>query len=413
VESGGVVRVLARGKGSIIAGRGAVMDVEVLQEALAAAAAGAMGESVAIVGLGNIGSFLADLLGRAPEVKCITLVDGDVYEEKNRGSQNIAGAGAVGKAKVEVMARRLKAMRGDLRIEAWAARVEDVPLGRLKVDVICGCLDSRLARVHVNRAARVLGVAWVDAGVEPSSLLARVNVYRPGMEWPCYECGFSGEDYRRLEVTYPCGGGRAGAAATHAPASLGALAAGLQAIEAMKVLRGQWSMAAVGRQITMAAGAHRYYVTTMEVNRRCRCGHEAWAIEPAGVGARDTVRRMMEVWPGSEELAVYGQTFVRQMACGGCAYRSREQAAGRLSGRLTRRGKKCPRCGGMMQAVGFCQTDGVELGKLWRRDGERRLGSMGLADGDVVTLRGEGAERHVLLGAAGGARREQSEGRAL
>jgi molybdopterin-synthase adenylyltransferase len=374
------------------------MEVEVIQQVLEEAATAAVGESVTIVGLGNIGSFTADLIARVPHVKRIILVDSDVFEEKNRSSQNMPGASAVGKSKVAVVARRLRTLRPDLQIESWAMRVQDVPLGNLRADVICGCLDSRLARVYVNEAARILGVPWVDAGVEPSRLLARVNVYRPGTQWPCYECAFSEEDYRHLEVAYPCSR-HAGGAATNAPASLGALAAGLQAIEAVKVLRGQWSLAAVGKQITVAAGTHRHYVTTIGVNPQCRCRHEARPIEPAGLRKDDTLGQLAEKCPGAQELTVFGRTFVRQMVCPECAYRSQEMEVARLSGRMPPRRQRCPKCRAAMQPLGFSQTDALDFAMLRQRHGHRALASFGLEDGDVVTLRGAGPERHLLLGA--------------
>lgn len=188
------------------------MDIEVLQDDSATSeqttpAATSRGR-VAIAGLGNIGSFTADLLARMPDVKHLTLIDYQSYEASNLASQHIAAA-AVGRPKAHVVARRLQAIRSDLHLEPLVMDLRHVPLAKLQVDVLCACLDSRLARLMLNDIALALGVPWVDAGVEPSRLLARVNTYRPGPTEPCYACALSPEDYRHLEVTYPCSRDRA------------------------------------------------------------------------------------------------------------------------------------------------------------------------------------------------------------
>ena len=112
--------------------------------------------------------------------------------------------------------------------------VETVPLGRLRADVILACVDSRAARQYLNQAARHLGVPLIDAGVFPDGLLARVSVFLPGAEHACLECTWDQADYDAIEQSYPCQGGVPDAAASGAPAHLGALAAAVQAIECQR-----------------------------------------------------------------------------------------------------------------------------------------------------------------------------------
>jgi len=61
--------------------------------------------------------------------------------------------------------------------------VENVPLGQLRSDLILAGLDSRRARMEVNRAALRLGLPWFDAGVLGEDLLVRITRYRPGVDW--------------------------------------------------------------------------------------------------------------------------------------------------------------------------------------------------------------------------------------
>src|SRR5712692_3472179 len=117
---------------------------------------------IMIIGCGNIGAALCDLLARQPEVRRLTLVDSDIYTAENLRTQSITQSD-FGLTKVRAQARRLKRVRPDLPVTAHFDRVENLPLGWLQSDVICTCLDSRISRMYVNEAAWRLGVPWIDA----------------------------------------------------------------------------------------------------------------------------------------------------------------------------------------------------------------------------------------------------------
>ncbi|MGB9620633.1 MAG: ThiF family adenylyltransferase, partial [Armatimonadota bacterium] len=190
-------------------------------------------KSVTVVGLGNIGSQLCDLIARMADVGRITLIDKDSYEPWNLTSQQLFRS-EVGKPKVAVQCRRLKQIRPDLAIEPIHNDVRYVPLGKLRADVVCTCLDSRIARQHVNEAVWRLGTPWwIDAGVRADGMLVRVNLYSPAYGGPCLECGWGPQDYELIEQVYPCGQGRR-TSPTDGPASLEELVAALQAIECRK-----------------------------------------------------------------------------------------------------------------------------------------------------------------------------------
>jgi molybdopterin/thiamine biosynthesis adenylyltransferase len=197
------------------------------------------------------------------------LVDFDLYEPKNLSCQEIA-SGEVGRSKVRVQARRLKRINPGLHVEPIRARVENLPLGRLRCDVIVAGLDSRAARQYVNQAAWRLGVSWIDAAVDAANLLARVNVYIRSRETPCLECAWDDTDYAALEQQYPCRPAAVGAAATNAPAGLGAVAAGLSAIECGKLLSGETQDLLAGRQVLINLRHHTHFVTSFRRNPACR-----------------------------------------------------------------------------------------------------------------------------------------------
>lgn len=77
----------------------------------------------------------------------------------------------------------------------------DVGLALYKsVDVIIGCLDSRLARYQLNRMAMRAGKTWIDGSIE--NLTGVVKVYTPGLN--CYECGLSREEFNIIMLRTGC-----------------------------------------------------------------------------------------------------------------------------------------------------------------------------------------------------------------
>jgi hypothetical protein len=125
------------------------------------------------VGAGAIGSHVLPHLARSPRVSRVTIVDRDTYELANLSGQDIDAHG-IGRPKAVAQMRRLRRINPALELHAIYGAVEDLPLGALRGDVILGCLDSRFARMTLNQASRRLGMPFVDAGVEPTGMLARV-----------------------------------------------------------------------------------------------------------------------------------------------------------------------------------------------------------------------------------------------
>ena len=69
-----------------------------------------------------------------------------------------------------------------------------------RVDVIIGCLDSRLARYLLNRMAMRAGKSWIDGSIE--NLTGVVKVYSPGIS--CYECGLSRDEFNHIMLRTGC-----------------------------------------------------------------------------------------------------------------------------------------------------------------------------------------------------------------
>ncbi len=353
--------------------------------------------SVVVVGVGNIGSHLALFLARMPRVRKVTLIDHDSYDESNLFSQNISRA-EIGKPKVEAVARRLRRLNPELEVVVQPEAIEAVPRGLLRADLILAAVDSKSARLAVNRVAWRLGVPWIDSGVEPTKLLARVTSYVPGFDAPCIECAMSEDDYATVEQTLPCG--KESAPATRAPAYLGALAASLQAAECEKALRGQLHALPAGREVVVSAGHHTHLVTTYRRNPDCRFDHAVWDIEKLRRSpGRFSIRRALTLnrengTAASARLRVEGHRFVMRHSCTGCGRTAVDLG---LSGRMV--APTCVRCAGRPMVVqGFYTSDRIEAAACEQMP-RRTLRSLGFRRGDVFSVAvGEREHHYEIVG---------------
>lgn len=108
-----------------------------------------------------------------------------------------------GMYKAEVAARRVREINRDINIIPIVGRLDsDVGLGLYRsMDVVIGCLDSRLARLQLNRQCIRADVPWIDGGIH--NLDGIVRVYRKGVN--CYECELPEKEkdmiYRRISCS--------------------------------------------------------------------------------------------------------------------------------------------------------------------------------------------------------------------
>lgn len=360
------------------------------------------GKSLVIIGLGNIGSHLALLAGRLPAVGRLALIDFDRYERRNVNSQDMDD-GDRDLPKAQAQARRLHRMRPSLNVESFVARVEDLPLGRLRGDVILAGLDSRAARQYVNQAAWRLGIPWIDGAVDASGLLARVAVFSPSPECPCLECAWDEADYAAIEQRYPCQGNDSHPA-THAPAALGAVVAGIMALECQKLVDGDRQHVLVGRQVFCDLRHHTYDVTRGRRHPQCRFDHQSWPIErlPAEPVAL-TVGQFLELASPQGRpqarwtLDVDGRPFTRCLYCPTCRKLSEIPVC--LVHRIPAVLRACPDCAKPMVVRGFDLRHGLDVENLLPSERELPLFGLGIESGEVLTMKGPNGEAlHFELG---------------
>ena len=126
-----------------------------------------------VVGVGGVGSWCAEALVRTGLGK-ITLVDDDVVAESNVNRQCPATAATVGRAKVEAMAERLRAINPGCEIEARVERFtrsssesRDSRSSRIsslaRYDLVVDAIDSVDCKAELLLAATEAGVPVVSS----------------------------------------------------------------------------------------------------------------------------------------------------------------------------------------------------------------------------------------------------------
>jgi hypothetical protein len=361
----------------------------------------ARGASVAVIGLGNIGSQVVPLLGGVEPIERVLLVDHDRYDSSNVGRQRIA-PNDVGRLKVQVQARALRRLAPHLVVKTFSQSVEAVPLGELRGYVLLSCLDSRAARQATNRASFALGTPWIDAGLDRDGQV-RARAYLPE-GGDCIECSWGPRDYELLEQRVPCAGqpGAGGSTpqvqATAAVQEFGAVAAGLQVSLLRGLLSGKRQAADnLGRQWFYDIASGRGWTGTYTLNPACRLDHTRWAITDLARGAAGVTLREALALPGGDgadtAFMVEGQVFVRRLRCPRCA--ASRHTASRLHTRIA--AHRCRRCAVAMAASTADVTDVLTMRNASARALESPLSRLGLVDGDIFAVQSPAATTHYHL----------------
>ena len=104
--------------------------------------------------------------------------------------------------KVDIVAKRAREINPQIEVVPIVGNLfSEVGFGLYRrVDVIIGCLDSRLARYLLNRMAMRAGKSWIDGSIE--NLTGAVKVYSPGIS--CYECGLSRDEFNNIMLRTGC-----------------------------------------------------------------------------------------------------------------------------------------------------------------------------------------------------------------
>jgi hypothetical protein len=150
---------------------------------------------VCIVGCGGTGSAIAEQLVRLG-VRLFTLIDPDDLSLSNITRVYGSSPSQIGQPKVDVLARHLRNIADNVRIETAVAMLTQRSAAELltNVDLVFGCTDDNAGRLVLSRAATYLMVPVIDCGVLLTSgengaltgIDGRVTVLSPGQA--CLVC---------------------------------------------------------------------------------------------------------------------------------------------------------------------------------------------------------------------------------
>jgi adenylyltransferase/sulfurtransferase len=257
------------------------------------AGAGALGNEVvkdlALFGVGHI--YVVDF----DQIEISNLTRSVLFREEDAYNHSY---------KAEIVAKRAMEINPQIKVTPIVGNLfSEVGFGLYRaVDVVIGCLDSRIARYLLNRLCMRAGKTWIDGSIE--NLTGAVKVYTPGLN--CYECGLSREEFNIIMLRTGCADvvrtqTSAGRVAT-TPISASIIGA-MQVQEAMKIIHLDTEKEGNNHFKTLQGKMLRYEGMTNSMNiykyapwkKNCPA-HERWEdiIEAKELTASLTVREAMK-----------------------------------------------------------------------------------------------------------------------
>ncbi|CAB3239489.1 unnamed protein product [Arctia plantaginis] len=154
--------------------------------------------SVAVVGVGGVGSVTAEMLTRCGIGKLI-LFDYDKVELANMNRLFFQPHQA-GLSKVDAAAATLQNINPDVAIDAYNYNIttvdnfqkfcDTIRTGSLTggpVDIVLSCVDNFEARMAINTACNELNQKWFESGVSENAVSGHIQFIVPG-ETACFAC---------------------------------------------------------------------------------------------------------------------------------------------------------------------------------------------------------------------------------
>lgn len=120
--------------------------------------------SVAVFGIGGVGSYAAEALARAGVGK-LTFIDGDTVAESNINRQLVADTATVGMSKAEVMKARAEIINPDVEAKAVTAFYSADNADEFQLDgydFILDCIDSVSSKIELICRADAAGVPIIS-----------------------------------------------------------------------------------------------------------------------------------------------------------------------------------------------------------------------------------------------------------
>lgn len=294
-----------------------------------------------VVGAGALGNEIVKNLVLVG-VGSVVVVDFDEVEMSNLSRCVFFRPEDEGRPKSDVLAERASEMSPATEVHGLSRDVRGFGTGiALRADVMIGGLDSREARLFVNRLAWRAGRPWVDGAMEGLSGVARV--FSPPDS--CYECTLTDADFELLSHRQSCrllsrDDLLEGKVPTTATTS--SVVAGTQVQEVVKLLHAHQEGVRVLEDALVFDGANNdAYVIRYPSRDDCFAHHRyADPIELAATG--DTTFRDLATAAGLDEAIIeLGDDYLQSWDCTTCA--TSDPTAGAVA-LLSFADAECPTC---------------------------------------------------------------------
>lgn len=135
--------------------------------------------TVAVVGLGGLGGYVAEALARIG-VGRLVLIDGDVFEEHNLNRQLLGTEAVLGQPKALVAQQRVSEVNRAVEVIAHVATLtrQNVEALLRGADVVVDALDRLPTRLVLQDGAQALGIPMVHGSI--AGFLGQVMTILPG-----------------------------------------------------------------------------------------------------------------------------------------------------------------------------------------------------------------------------------------
>ena len=141
-------------------------------------------KTVAIVGLGAIGSVSSELLAR--NGINLILIDNDKIDLTNLQRQLLFTEKDVGKFKVNIAEKNLKKINSDIEIKTFNERLTKDNIHILNSDIILDCTDNFKTRFLINKYFLQTKIPWIHTAALKTRAVLYNFVYNK--EKPCFNC---------------------------------------------------------------------------------------------------------------------------------------------------------------------------------------------------------------------------------
>ena len=167
--------------------------------------------TIAVVGVGGVGSVTAEMLTRCGIGKLI-LFDYDKVEMANM-NRLFFQPHQTGMSKVDAAAKTLAAINPDVQFEShnynitlvdkfdhFMDRIRNGGLEGRPVSLVLSCVDNFEARIAISTACNELNQVWIESGVSENAVSGHVQLISPG-ETACFSVSYF-PILRHISLTY-------------------------------------------------------------------------------------------------------------------------------------------------------------------------------------------------------------------